>query len=105
VRAIALLWLAGMTAQMAMLDGFGWLWETAYGEPRAIAEANELPLTLLGLAAGGPVALTLVASSIYLALRRARRLWSRALLVVLLTPNLLVAALATHVLLCVGGVW
>lgn len=105
MKAIALLALLAITLQVAMLDGFGWLWETAYGEPRELAEAHELPLTLLGLAAGGPIALTLIASAIYLALRRARRLWSRGLLVLLLAPSLLIAVLTSHVLLCVCGIW
>jgi hypothetical protein len=104
MRFLVLL-LGALAAQAAMLDGFAWLWERAYGEPRALDEALELPLTWAGLALGGPLALVLGSTAVYTALRRVRSVALRAALLLLATPSLLAATLTTHVLLALAGIW
>ncbi|MBM3960622.1 MAG: hypothetical protein FJ306_01775 [Planctomycetes bacterium] len=100
-----LLVLAALVLQLAMADLFAWTWEAGYGEPRSIDEALEGPLTFFGLVLGGPLATTFAAVAVYCAQRSPRPPWARAGFAALAFPLLLVGGFATHVLLCVAGVW
>jgi hypothetical protein len=94
-----------LVLELAMLDGFAALWENAYGEPRGIDEASELPLTYVALVCGGPLALLCGACSCYFAFRALRLRWLRALFAACAWPTLLIAASATHLLFALAGLW
>lgn len=102
----ALLFLAAALAlQLAMLDGFAALWENAYGEPRSIDEALEVPLNGLALVVGGPLSMLLVALALYRALRVLRSLPVRLLFALAAWPSVLTAATASHLGACLLGIW
>ncbi|MBM3963109.1 MAG: hypothetical protein FJ306_14605 [Planctomycetes bacterium] len=105
MKRACLLALAAHVLQLAMADLFAWTWEAGYGEPRRIDEDLEGSLTFVGLVLGGPLATALAAVAVYCAQRTTVSPWPRAAIAALAFPLLLVGAFATHVLLCVAGVW
>lgn len=91
--------------QMITIDGFAWLSEAAYGKPRLLAEALELPLTYIGLVLAGPLALVVVTRATFLFWRRTRLWVAIPCSVLVCLPSLTVAMLFTHSLLCIRNWW
>ena len=103
MKRALLLVLVAFALQAAACALFVAMSEAAYGGPRRLAEALELPLTWTGLVVAGPLALGCATTAAYLALRRARLVFALPVVSLLCLPALLIGAVATFTLACQRG--
>ena len=103
MRRVLLLVLAALVLQAAAGALFAWVSDAAYGSPRRLDEALELPLTWIGLVVAGPVALGCATAAAFRSLRCVRLALAVPAVFLLCLPPMLIGALVTFTLACVRG--
>ena len=95
--------LVALALQMAAGGVFAWVSDAAYGSPRRIDEALEMPLTWMGLVIAGPLALSFATTAAFRSLRYARLALALPVVFLLCLPLMLISAFVTFTLAAVRG--